>query len=484
MNIKLVVFDFDGVFTNGQCYFDLNQNVSKYYNIKDGMAIGILKKNNFKTGLISSYNTNKKILIKESLDDSSLEDYIEIDKEIINHLKFDFEYIGKQNKFTILQNWMTELNITLNDVAYIGDDINDIEILEKVKFSACPLDAVEEVKKIVDYICENKGGGGCVREFVNKILAKNDLIVSRNIINEIKKEAIYQLNNLNLDEIDNIAEFISIVSSNGNIYTTGIGKSENIANHFCSLLKSISINCFNMNAINALHGDIGTIKENDLIFLFSKSGNTSELIQLIPFLKERKCFIIGICCDENSRFLLLCDKTFKLPFNNEICGGGVELNKIPTNSYMSQLFFSNIIVSILKMKIDINQYKKNHPAGNIGIELKKINDCIRTENYPKIVLDNELNLHDVLLEMTKYKIGCCFFVNKINELIGILTDGDIRRLLLNDENKKIINMSDINKNYYYETNLDKFIYECKKINYIPIINNSNILIGVINNAFC
>jgi len=85
--------------------------------------------------------------------------------------------------------------------------------------------------------------------------------------------------------------------------------------------------------------------------------------------------------------------------------------------------------------------------------------------------------------MTKYKIGCCFFLNQINELIGILTDGDIRRLLLEDENKKIININDINKNYYYETNLEKFIYECKKCNYIPILDNSNILIGIINNAF-
>jgi YrbI family 3-deoxy-D-manno-octulosonate 8-phosphate phosphatase len=474
MNIKLVIFDFDGVFSNGRCYFDLNHSVSKYYNIKDGMAVGLLKKNNIKTGLISSYNTNKRIFLIETEEDCG-----RVDKEIINHLKFDYEYIGKENKLTILQNWMTELNITFNEIAYIGDDVNDIEILEKVGFSACPSDAVEECREIVDYICRNKGGEGCVREFVNKILHENS-IASRNIIDEMKKEAIYQLNNLNsnLDEINKIAQLISNCSCN--IYMTGIGKSENIANHFCNLLKSISISCFNLNAINALHGDVGTIKENDLIFLFSKSGNTSELIQLIPFLRERKCYTIGICCDDDSRFLSLCHRTFKLPFNKEIGGG--ELNKIPTNSYMSQLFFSNIIVSILKNKININQYKSNHPAGNIGNELKKIKDCILIEKYPKIILDNEIKLHDILLEMTKFKIGCSFFVNQTSHLIGILTDGDIRRLLLEDENKKIININDINKNYYYETDLDKFIYECKKSNYIPILNNSNNLIGIINNA--
>ena len=69
---------------------------------------------------------------------------------------------------------MTELNITFNEIAYIGDDVNDIEILERVKFSACPSDGVQECKEIVDYICKNKGGEGCVREFVNKYFLSKD----------------------------------------------------------------------------------------------------------------------------------------------------------------------------------------------------------------------------------------------------------------------------------------------------------------------
>jgi YrbI family 3-deoxy-D-manno-octulosonate 8-phosphate phosphatase len=470
MNIKLVVFDFDGVFTDGKCYFDSNNNILKYYNIKDGMAIGLLKKNDIKCGLISSYNTKKNIILCEKEN-----------SEIIDHLKFDYKFVGVRNKLLILNEWMKELNISYNEIAYIGDDINDIEILERVKFSACPSDASIECQEIVDYVCKNKGGEACVREFVDIILSDNDKIKRKDIIQEMKKEAIYQLNNFNedLNEIKTIVKLISESNKEKNIYMTGIGKSENIANHFCSLLKSININCFSLNAINALHGDIGTLKENDMIFLFSKSGNTSELLQLIPFLKERKCFIIGVCCDSNSKFSELCCKTIKLPFNCEISG---EINKIPTNSYMSQLFFSNIIVSLLKNNIDINQYKNNHPAGNIGNNLKKINDSM-IYKYPKLIVEDEIKLHDVLLEMTKYKIGCCFFVNEIDELFGILTDGDIRRLILNDENKKIINKSDINKNYYYETDTEKFIFECRKSNYIPIIINEK-LYGIINNTFC
>ena len=505
MKIKLVIFDFDGVFTDGKCYFDANKNIIKYYNIKDGMGISLLKKNNIKVGLISSYNSSRNV------------SYVnEINKGIVNHLNFDlidcfdYKYIGKNNKLEVLNNWMKELNIEYNNIAYIGDDINDVQILERVGFAACPNDAILECKKIVKYVCQKDGGNGCVREFVDCILEDEAIglrNLNRNILSQISDEMLHQINNFNLEEIDQIVE---IIRKSKTVYFTGIGKSETMANHCANLLKSISINVFYLNAINALHGDIGTIGKNDVILLFSKSGNTSELLQLIPFIKSRSCYTIGVCCDENSKFLELCDMVIRLPFGGEIdsredaVGGTIEdtvedsvegtvegtvkggkqytgyigyINKIPTNSCMTQLLFSNILVSLLKKDININEYKENHPAGNIGNNLKKIKDCIKIE-YPKLVLRDEVKLHDILLEMTKFKIGCCFFVNEIDELIGILTDGDIRRLLLKDENKKIINIDDINKSYYYEENLEKFIYDCKKMVYIPVLNKK-IIIGII-----
>ncbi len=461
-NIKFIVFDFDGVFTDGKCYFDLNNNILKYYNIKDGMALRLLKKNNIKCGLISSYNTQKNIIVSEN----------KVNDEIANHLKFDYKFVGNSNKLYILNQWLSELNLSYDNVAYIGDDINDIEVIEKVKFSGCPNDAVKEVKEKVKYICKNKGGEGCVREFVEYLIGENK---EKSIIEEIKVEVNYQLDNIDVKKIENVKEEII---NRKIVYFCGIGKSDNIANHCANLLKSISINSFYLNAINALHGDIGTIRENNLVILFSKSGNTSELIQLVPFLKERKCYIIGVCCDDKSKFNEICDKTIKLPFKNEIEG---EINKIPTNSYMSQLLFCNILVSLLKSELNLDEYKENHPAGNIGKNLRKIKDCL-IYDYPKFILKDSMKLHDIFLEMTKYKIGCSFFVDENDELLGILTDGDIRRLLIKDEDKKLINIDDINKKFYFEIDDDKYIFECKKINYIPIIKNKK-LFGIINNIF-
>lgn len=466
--LKLVVFDFDGVFTNGKCYFDNSNNAIKYYNVKDGMALSILKNNNIKTGLISSFNTTKNILLNEN----------NINVEIINHLKFDLKYIGNKKKIEILDEWIINLNLNYNEIAYIGDDINDLDIIKKVKFSGCPLDAVDECKNEVNYICKKSGGDGCVREFADKIIElnkKND--DEYEIINKIKNEAIYQLNNFNFGEI---YEVIRMIKSSNTIYFTGIGKSENIAVHCANLLKSIGIKAFYLNAINSLHGDIGTLQENDLVLLFSKSGNTAELLDMIPFLHQKKCFTIGIHCDGNCKFETKCKKTIKLPFKNEIDGN---IKNIPTNSYMSQMFFCNIIVSILKENISKEKYKENHPSGHIGNCMKTIKECL-IYDYPKFKINKNIPLHNVLLEMTKYKIGCSFFVNDNNELIGIITDGDIRRKLVeNNENIGIyINYENINTNFYYENDLNKYINECKKYNYIPFLDGKKI-IGIISHIY-
>lgn len=293
------------------------------------------------------------------------------------------------------------------------------------------------------------------------------------IISEIRNEVNYQLDNFDLKQINKLVNLIK--KADKNIYFMGIGKSGNIAKHCSDLLKSISINCHYIDPINLLHGDIGVVK-NNIVIMFSKSGNTKEIIDIIPFFKERKCYLVGVCCDSNSTFETHSELLIKTPFIKEIDG---EINKIPTNSFMSHLLFSNILVSLLKDTIDINEYKMNHPAGNIGKNLMKIKECL-IYDFPKIIFVKEVLLHNVLLEMTTFQIGCCFFVNNDNNLLGILTDGDIRRLLLNNENKKVINIDDINKKYYYETDLDKFILDCKKINYIPILEKDK-LVGIISN---
>ncbi len=459
MDIKFVIFDFDGVFTDGKCYFDANFNIKKYYNIKDGMGIKLLKDNKIKTGLISSYSTDKNILLNEQ----------DINKSIITHLKFDYIYIGPEKKINILNNWIKELDLNYDNLAFIGDDINDIEILKLVKYSACPNDAVNECKQIVNYICQNKGGKGCVREFVEKII-NNEF--SSTIIDEIKREFNFEIENFNLEKIRDLCDILKNIE--GNIYFCGVGKSGNIAKHCCDLLKCISFSTFYIDILNLTHGDIGTLNNKDIILMFSNSGNTVEIINIIPLFKNIGIRTVGICCNEISKFKELCDINIILPFKNEISG---IIDKIPTNSCMSQLIFSNILVSILKKDLSLNKYKQNHLSGNIGRNLLKIKDIL-IKDFPKIIINDineNIEINKVLLEMTKYKIGCCFFTDKEDTLIGILTDGDIRRLLLKMDFKNI-NINNINKNYYFIQDIEKYIFEINYNNYyIPLLENKKII---------
>ena len=215
--------------------------------------------------------------------------------------------------------------------------------------------------------------------------------------------------------------------------------------------------------------------------IFSKSGNTNELINIINALKLHNPYLISISCNINGMLNKLCDKSIVLSLNNEL-EFNENINTIPTNSYMITLFFINILIMILcdKIQLKYDKYKLNHPGGNIGNNLMTIKEVLITD-FPKIFMEEVLHLSDILLEMTKYSIGCCFFVNRNNELLGLLSDGDIRRLLINNRNIDIITMEHINKNFYYETNLIKMMCDIKNIKnykFIPILEN-NIIIGII-----
>lgn len=155
--IKLLIIDVDGVMTDGGMYFTENGDQIKKYNTKDGMAIQYLTKNNFQVGLISSGYTHHMV------------------QERAKMLGIQHCYVGRDKKIDILNNYCNELNIKLENVAIIGDDINDLDVIKNVGFSASPSDAMDIVKSNVDVILSKKGGEGCVREFIDSYLLDQPL---------------------------------------------------------------------------------------------------------------------------------------------------------------------------------------------------------------------------------------------------------------------------------------------------------------------
>jgi arabinose-5-phosphate isomerase len=457
--VKLVVFDFDGVFTTGECSFD-GEKIIKTYNVKDGKAVGLLKSQGIYTGLISSYNSGLSVVWSQSEI---------IDNQIATHLKFDKTSIGEGQKIVILEKWLEDYNLDFKDVAYIGDDLPDLEILKRVGFSGCPLDAIQECRDVVDYVCKSKGGEGCVREFVEKILGREESTFER-IIHEMKREVNFQLDGFDSEKVKELCGIIE--KCKGNIYCTGIGKSKNACKELCGVLKSLNYKCFELDAVECFHGDIGTIRNGDICILFSKSGNTKELVKILDMIKSRGCTTVGFCCDTDSAFHRLCDYIVQLPFREEISGKNPN---VPTNSFTCQILFSNLLVSVLKENISPDVYKTNHMGGSIGKRLAPLSEYI-TLDFPKFVIDQNitLSLLDVILVMTTKKIGCAFFVDNNNVLQGILTDGDIRRMLLEKSNIDIMSINNINKDFYFETNLRMSSSMCKKFSFIPIIQEGKL----------
>ncbi len=145
--IKLIVLDVDGTLTDGGMYFSEKGDQLKKYNTKDGLIIKELGKSEVIFGIISHSHYKNMVESRSQM------------------LGIKHVYIGTENKMNILEGWLKELKLELSEVAFIGDDINDLEVIKKVGLSACPADAVELVKNNAHIVLQKKGGEGCVREF-------------------------------------------------------------------------------------------------------------------------------------------------------------------------------------------------------------------------------------------------------------------------------------------------------------------------------
>ncbi|WP_417265801.1 KdsC family phosphatase [Brumimicrobium sp.] len=155
--LKLLILDVDGVMTDAGMFFSENGDQIKKYNAKDGMAIMALKKHGVEVGIISSGFKLEMVKARAEL------------------LGIEHLYVGRDPKMEILKGWCEKLNIDLAEVGIIGDDINDLQVMKSVGFSAAPADAVPVVKQHVDLVLQAKGGRGCVREFIDHYLLDEPL---------------------------------------------------------------------------------------------------------------------------------------------------------------------------------------------------------------------------------------------------------------------------------------------------------------------
>lgn len=154
---KLILTDIDGVWTDGGMYYDQNENELKKFHTYDSAGILFCKLNNIATGIITGEKTN-------------------IVSRRAKKLNVDYLFQGVKDKLKTTEIICSDMNITINDVAYIGDDLNDIRLIQKVGFSAAPASAPFYIKEMVDLVLSKNGGEGVFREFVEHILLNNGLM--------------------------------------------------------------------------------------------------------------------------------------------------------------------------------------------------------------------------------------------------------------------------------------------------------------------
>jgi len=227
--------------------------------------------------------------------------------------------------------------------------------------------------------------------------------------------------NLDHEACNKIAEHIT--QCKGWVLISGVGKSGSIATLFSDFLVSMGIRSRFLSPVNALHGDIGIVCEQDVFIFISKSGETEELKQIMPFIKNRRAFTISLVCVKDSSLWKMADIGVELPLLRELC----PFNMAPATSSILQLIFCSTIAisSMSRTKLSLEMYARNHPGGSIGKRLCLVAKDVMRTDFPRC--SGKTPLRDALSEMTI--CGAVVPVDENQKLIGIFTDGDLRRCL-------------------------------------------------------
>lgn len=285
---------------------------------------------------------------------------------------------------------------------------------------------------------------------------------------------------------DNFLRALDIITNcKGKVVLVGVGKSGLIARKIASTFSSIGKQSTFLHANEAQHGDLGIVSRDDAVICISNSGNTEEIIKLIPSLRMLNIPLISITSDPSSKLAKSSDITILTYVKKEVC----PLNLAPTTSTTVTLAIGDALAVGLtyNFKLTPAKFAFTHPSGSLGKRLlTKIEDIMaKGENIPKVVSD--ISLKSSLVEITKKRLGFVSIADRKNKLVGIVTDGDIRRLL---ERSNTINLdrkvSEImTKNPKCCAADDNAYAVLKKINLLkincmPVINEKKEIIGGIH----
>ena len=313
-------------------------------------------------------------------------------------------------------------------------------------------------------------------------MTREEIIEKGKEVIRIEAEAVFNLSSSINDEFVKAIEVIA--ECKGRVVLTGMGKSGLIARKIVATLNSTGTAAIFLHPTDALHGDLGMVRKDDVVILISKSGNTQEISNLIPMFKRLKVKLIAMAGKRDSKLGQECDIFLNIDVKEEACPHDLT----PTASTTATLAMGDALsVALLqKRNFTAEDFAFLHPGGSLGkrlsLEIREI--MTKGNNIP--IVKEETSIKDTILEITSKRLGATCVVNNDGNLVGIITDGDLRRLLERTLDIKDLTAKDImtikpkvmKENYLASFALQQM--ENYKITSLVIIDDSQKPAGIIH----
>lgn len=275
-----------------------------------------------------------------------------------------------------------------------------------------------------------------------------------------------------------------ITKNKGRVIVTGMGKPGFIAQKVSATMSSTGTPSLYLHPAEALHGDLGRVTKEDVIIAFSNSGETEEVIKLIPIIKKIGAKLVGVTGNKSSTLAKSSDFVMDSSVDKEACPMGLA----PTTSTTAMLALGDALAIALleRKKFQPKDFAMYHPGGSLGKRLiLKVQDIMRTKNKTPIVKES-VKVKDVLLKITKLRAGSATVVNSKGKLIGIFTDGDLRRHfkegkdLLNQKVGSVMTKSPVTiKADCLAAEAFKILRD-RKIDEIPVVDEKSRPVGILD----
>ncbi len=291
---------------------------------------------------------------------------------------------------------------------------------------------------------------------------------------------------LQLDEqFDNVVELI--LNCHGKVIVTGVGKSGHIGAKIASTLSSTGTPAFYVNPLDFYHGDLGVITHADIVIAISNSGQTDDLLRFIPFLTEENIPLVAMTGNPDSLLARNSNYHLSIAINREAC----PLNLAPTNSTTATLALGDALACALMKQRHFGErdFAKYHPGGSLGKRLlTKACDVMHREDLP--VITPETLMGDAIIHVSKGRLGMCVVVEN-EKILGIITDGDIRRAMQSQKEKffyvPVSNvMTRSPKCVGPETKISEIqrVLQENKIHAVLVLDDRDCLLGIVDSFSC